>query len=185
MLRDLGEVKSIRNSLSLTQGELASAAGVSQSLIAKIENGNAVPSYEKGKAILEALDTLIRNRGGSLCASDIHNTEVICIGPDDTVKKALQLMRDNAVSQIPVMEGGLVVGGLTEGCLLNRFEELDREGAVREVMGDPFPIIPASSTIELVRDLLFYYPSVLTTVDGNITGIITKADILVEILNKS
>ncbi len=184
MLRDLKDVRKIRKNLSITQMELAKMADVSQSLIAKIECGSAMPSYDKGKAILEALDTMIRNRGSGLCAGDIHTAGVISIGPEDRVGAALKLMKDNAVSQLPVINGEIVVGGLTERCLLNRFDELDRDGCVRDIMEEPFPIIPAISSIELVRELLLYYPSVLTTVDGNVTGIITKADILEEILDQ-
>ncbi len=183
MLRDLKDVRKIRKNLSLTQADLAKMADVSQSLIAKIECGSATPSYDKGKAVLEALDNVIRSRGSGLCAGDIHTINVIHIGPEDNVGTALQLMKDNAVSQLPVIQNDIVMGGLTERCLLNRFDKLDREWMVRDIMEDPFPIIPATSSIELVRELLLYYPSVLTTVDGNIKGITTKADLLEEILD--
>ncbi len=182
MLRDLKEAKRIRLNLSMTQSELAERAGVSQSLIAKIESGNTIPSYDKGRAILDALEDMIRQKGSSLIASDIHNTVVISIGPDESLGAALKLMKDNAVSQLPVIQDEVVVGGLTERCLLNNFDKLDRVGKVRELMEDPFPVVSETSSIGLVRELLSYYPAVITIADGVISGIITKADLLEEIL---
>ncbi len=182
MLRDLKEIKKIRTNLSMTQSELAERAGVSQSLIAKIENGNTIPSYDKGRAILDALEDIIRQKGSSLTASDVHNTVVISIGPDESLGNALQLMKENAVSQLPVIQHEVVVGGLTERCLLNNFDELDRAEKVRTLMEDPFPVVSVKSNIGLVRELLSYYPAVISISEGIIAGIITKADLLEEIL---
>ncbi len=182
MLRDLKDVKRIRTRLSLTQTELAEKAGVSQSLIAKIEKGDAVPSYEKGRAILDALDSVIMSRSTTIRAEDIHTSEMVYVSPDDTIGTALKMMKERAVSQIPVMDDNVSVGGLTERCLLSKFDKLDRSRPVRNVMEEPFPIIPTNSSVEMVKELLVYYPSVLTSEGGKIKGIITKADLLEEIL---
>ncbi len=183
MLKDLKEVKRIRSRLSLTQSELAEIAGVSQSLIAKIENGDTIPSYDKGRAILESLDTILKNRGTTLTAEDIHTEDVIYVSSHENLGAALKIMKENAVSQIPVIDDNMVVGALTERCLLNNFDNLDKNRSVKAVMEEPFPVIPSKSNTNMVKDLLRYYPSVLTTSDGKITGIITKADILEEILS--
>ena len=59
MSYELSEVKVIRKKLGLTQGELAKAAGVSQSLIAKIESTKIDPTYSKVKLIFHALESLL------------------------------------------------------------------------------------------------------------------------------
>ncbi|MBI2647565.1 helix-turn-helix domain-containing protein, partial [Candidatus Woesearchaeota archaeon] len=58
MTYELVEVKKIRKKLELTQTQLANRAGVSQSLIAKVESGRIDPTYSKTKKIFSALSEL-------------------------------------------------------------------------------------------------------------------------------
>ena len=58
MLPPLEEVAQKRKMLNLTQKQLAKLAGVSQSLIAKLESKKIDPSYTKVKAIFDALERL-------------------------------------------------------------------------------------------------------------------------------
>ena len=51
VLPELGEIRRRRRALDLTQAELAKQTRLSRSLIAKIEIGRALPSYEKAKKI--------------------------------------------------------------------------------------------------------------------------------------
>jgi len=51
---DPKQLKKIRVQLGITQSELAKAAGVSQSLIAKLESGLVDPSFSTMKSISEA-----------------------------------------------------------------------------------------------------------------------------------
>ena len=46
-LMDLSEIKRLRGKLGITQSELAKRAGVSQALIARIENKSVDPRYSK------------------------------------------------------------------------------------------------------------------------------------------
>ena len=55
---ELEEIKKIRKKLEITQTDLANRAGVSQSLIAKIESGRIDPTYTKTKKIFAALSEL-------------------------------------------------------------------------------------------------------------------------------
>ena len=58
-IQDIEKIQEIRKKLNLTQTELSKLAGVSQSLIAKLESGHIDPAYSKVKAIFEALDNQI------------------------------------------------------------------------------------------------------------------------------
>lgn len=58
MLPSLEEIIRKRKVLNLTQKQVSQLAGVSQSLIAKLESGKIDPSYTKVKAILDVLDRL-------------------------------------------------------------------------------------------------------------------------------
>ena len=61
-LPDLDKIRQMRKRLNLSQRELAGMAGVSQSLIAKIERGTIDPSYSNVRKILSAFEEVIRRR---------------------------------------------------------------------------------------------------------------------------
>ena len=59
---------------------------------------------------------------------DIMATEVVYVGPRDTVREALELMLQNHVSAVPVVEGrGRCIGVLSTTDILNLTQELDEE----------------------------------------------------------
>lgn len=181
MLKDLNEIKKARLKLGLTQTELAEKSGVSQSLITKIENKRIIPSYQKGRDILDALERMLREEGAGLRAGDVHSKELLYMKKSDKIGTALEIMEENAVSQLPVIEDNMVVGALTEKCLIKNFDRLDGDENVERVMGNPFPVFPTDTELSLVKEVLRYHPCILTTQKGKMTGIITKADLLSEI----
>ena len=58
MIPTLEDIAKRRRQLGLKQSELAKMAGVSQSLIAKLEAGTVDSSYKKVKTIFDVLDRL-------------------------------------------------------------------------------------------------------------------------------
>lgn len=181
MIEELDEVKNFRNRLGMTQSQLAVKAGVSQSLIAKIESGMTVPSYENGKKIMEALEKALEEQSENKTAEEVHSNELYFLDPDNTVGEALSLMKQNAISQLPVVSNGVSVGSVTEKGLIKNFEKLDRDKNIHTVMDESFPLIDEGGDLRVVKELLRYYPSVLTLRKGKIIGIITKSDLLGEI----
>jgi len=69
MIPSLSEIRKRRKALGLTQSGLARRAGVSQSLIAKVESGRLDPAYGKARKIFETLDAEAGGKGRK--ASDI------------------------------------------------------------------------------------------------------------------
>ena len=61
MVFDITQLKKIRKQVNLTQFQFAQKAGVSQSMIAKIESGRLDPTYTKVKKIENALNDLTRS----------------------------------------------------------------------------------------------------------------------------
>jgi CBS domain-containing protein len=55
-------------------------------------------------------------------ASDVMTRSVVTVGPDTSVTDAAKLMLDRRISGVPVVEGGNLVGILSEGDLLRRAE---------------------------------------------------------------
>ena len=60
---DPKQLKKIRVQLGITQSELAKAAGVSQSLIAKLESGLVDPSFSTMKAISRITNRSVHTTG--------------------------------------------------------------------------------------------------------------------------
>jgi cystathionine beta-synthase len=89
------------------------------------------------------------------------------------------------VSQIPVLEAGQCVGGLAENTLMTRALAqpalLDRP--VREVMDPPFPVVDAlTQTDRLAPILTRESPAALVQKDGKLIGIVSRYDVLQQLI---
>ena len=178
-MESLAWIKQERRKLGITQQELSALAGVSQSLIAKVESGKLDPSYSNAQRIIGALRNAARN--DEKVASDIMHADVASVTLETTLHAAAAIMRKMAVSQLPVMEKGKVVGGISEQAVLRQFSENPRRTAgtkVADAMEDSFPTALPSTPISAIAALLRHYPAVLVIKRGEIAGIITKADLL-------
>jgi len=179
MARSLEEIKHLRNKHHLTQKQLAQQAGVSQSLIAKIEAGELDPSFTKAQQIFEALDQLQMKK--ELKASDIMNDKVVFGQLQDTVKEAIKKMRSKGISQMPVLVQGNVKGIVTESMIIEKIAshpEKINTLQVKEVMEDTPPIVTMNTGQHTLLELLKEYPIVLVADKGEIKGIISKTDLL-------
>lgn len=58
-------------------------------------------------------------------AKDIMTSDPVTVGPDATVTQAAHLMVDNHVGALPVLEGGKLVGIVTEGDLIMQDVKLE------------------------------------------------------------
>lgn len=181
MLPDLGEIEKRRRKVGLTQTQLARLAGVSQSLIAKIESGRANPAYSVVKSIFTVLDE--HERREELNARDLMTRSIIGARKTDAVEKAAKLMRSHNVSQLPIMDGERVVGSISESLLAGRMaEEKDlarlSKQPVSEMMAEPFPVVDENVPVSALTPLLMHSDAVVVSRKGKPTGIITKADLL-------
>ncbi|MBI5148897.1 CBS domain-containing protein [Candidatus Pacearchaeota archaeon] len=180
MFPDIHEIKQKRIKLGLKQSELAYQAGVSQSLIAKLESGKIEPSYDKVRKIFETLNRLEEKKEQK--CSEIMKKHVISVDKNNTVEKAAKLMRSHEISQLPVFDGHHAVGSIGEGTILDSIDSgIEKEKLfkmhVKEIMEDPFPIVNKETSVKSIVPLLKNKP-VLISEKGKIIGIITKADLL-------
>lgn len=82
-------------------------------------------------AIQERVGDAVEALGG-LTVGETMTWAVIAVRPESGIREAARLMREQKVGALPVVEGGRVVGMLTERDLLRAFEELIR-GRVKGV----------------------------------------------------
>ncbi len=188
MLPELSEIKMHRKQFNLTQADLARLANVSQSLIAKIEAGIVVPSYDNAKRIIDALEKL--HEQNQTVAKDMMQKHVFFVRETDSMKKAVSLMEKYAVSQLPVLDASIrCVGTITEASILQKISKGESmvdvsKAQVKEIMGDAVPTIQLGAPFKVVQSILEHSSAVLVSEKGKIKGIITKADLLKAVLKK-
>jgi len=177
-MHDVERIGKMRRHLGLTQKQLALLAGVSQSLIAKIESGKIDPAYSKVMQIISALEA--EQNKGKKTVAQIMSPHIASVAPSDNLQKAISIMRGKDISQLPVFSDGHCVGSLSDGMIVDlvasRGGEL-KSILVGEVMAESYPVVPASSLVDVAVSLLHHYRAVLVEKDGKAAGIITRADI--------
>ena len=181
MLPSLEEVGKRRRIVGLTQQKLAMLAGVSQSLIAKLESRKIDPSYTKVKAIFDALERLQTET--EVLAHEVLHNKVIGVQKSDPVSKAVQTMADHGYSQLPVFDGEHSVGSISEKTIIGKVSAGKNVSQISklpvgDVMEEAFPQVGEDAPLPLISNLLQVYPAVLITTKGKVVGIVTKADLL-------
>ncbi|MFX1518563.1 MAG: CBS domain-containing protein [Promethearchaeota archaeon] len=174
------DIRRMRKRLGLTQTELAQRANVSQSLIARIESGSVDPRLSTLRRILEALEKSTKEQKYTT-AEDVMYQEIVSIDPEDLLAHAAELMRENAVSQLPVIENGKQIGALLETSIMSEIIESPKalNKKVKEVMKEKLPSVDPKTNVKNVYELIKEgHPAVLVEKEGTILGIITKIDLI-------
>ena len=81
---------------------------------------------------------------------------VVSVSPGATLAEAIAAMMERGISQVPVMDGGEVVGSLSERGVLDRLlaEPEARDQPVSEAMGAPLPVVPPGVDLDRLTALL-------------------------------
>lgn len=183
MIPEIEEIRHVRRELGLTQKELATTAGVSQSLIAKIEGGLVQPSYANVKKLLEVLEREKNRRHPPVAVGKVCARNIVWCEANESVRDAAILMRKHGFSQLPVRRRGAPVGSITDKLLSEALTISDRpdvvaQQRVEEIMGEPFPQLPETTPLKVASTLLQYAPAVLVMRESEPVGMLTKADLL-------
>lgn len=182
------ELQELRKKVGLTQEELATRVGISQSLVARIENGQVNPSIITLKRILSVIED---QKQGAPSLRDLLKwkgqttkmQQLIGISPDDKVRRAVILMRRHGISQLPVIKQNKSVGCIGESTILRKLMVMDSQKvfslSVHELMEEPFPSIDINESVEIAFSKIASGIEALLIVDqGRPVGIITKIDII-------
>jgi predicted transcriptional regulator len=180
MLPRLEYIKQARVRLGITQRKLAALTGISTSMINQIESGRCKPSYETARKIFEILSSL--EGRSSMKAGDICSRRPISVQKDEKLHKAIDVMRVNSISQIPVFDTSRVVGILTEDGLakvmIEKNEKDLRNMQVFQAMEPPPPIVDVSTPAKALIPLVRFAKCILVSEKGNVIGIVTTTDTL-------
>jgi predicted transcriptional regulator len=179
MSDELKTIKKMRQKLGITQAELAKLAGVSQSMITKIERGQLEPSYTIARRILLKLEQEIAGKHDIKKAKDVCSKKIINVNINDKISEVLELMVKNAISQMPVIDNNGIVGSISEEIFIKKYDKIkNKEMKVEEIMDEAFPTIPEDTSLSLVNEMLKLYPAIIVIKNGKPKGIISKTDIL-------
>ncbi|HZX20520.1 MAG TPA: CBS domain-containing protein [archaeon] len=187
MLPELSEIKTMRKKLNITQTELAKQTGISQSLIAKTESNDIVPSYANAKKLFDYFEMLQQKHGTK--ASNVMTAKVISVRTDTSIKQAIKTMEKNSVSQLPVINDGMNLGMVSEKSILEKINQSGNtqellEKNVETIMEEAMPQVSEETPFDAISSLTGHNTGVLVVKKGKITGIITKSDLLKAVLAK-
>ena len=119
-------------------------------------------------------DDLVRTKNGA-------GRELISVAGYQTVHHALHVMQEKDISQVPVFEEGEPVGSIYEDDILKQaLQGRDlRKIQIHEVMGKPFPIVPANTPVEQLTEMMAAgNPAVFVALGEKKFDIVTKYDIV-------
>ncbi len=183
----LDEISRRRKEAGLTQSKLAGIAGVSQSIIAKIESGSVDPSYSIVRKLFSALDSLKTESASGedrvRRAGELMSRGVVWVGKNQLVRDAVTVMRRRGYSQLPVLEAGRSIGSVGEKTVLDKasegenLQELFRR-KVGDVMEPPLPVVNEDTSVDALYGLLQENYAVLVSRGDEIVGILAKSDLL-------
>ncbi len=172
MFPELSTIYVKRKRLDITQKELSKKAGISQSLLTKIERGVVIPNYKIACNLFELLEEYEYKKERTL--SQIMRKNVILLNTSDTINKMIRLAKKYSISQFPVLDNERIVGSITTNNLMG----VGKSIPVKNVMHEPFPTLSESTPIKVASNLLKQFPAIIVIHGESIVGIVTAEDLL-------
>jgi len=178
-----GELRTRREALGLKQTELAKRAGISQSMVARIEAGSVDPRVSTLNKIIAVLNSAEPKK---ILAAQIMHSPVLSVQPQDAISRAVDIFEKNNISQLPVIERGVPVGCISEAVIVKAIEQQRLHKThlftVRDFMESGFPMVPPDMDVETVINILQQNHAVLVVEGKKALGVITKHDLISLIL---
>jgi len=173
------ELRTRRETLGMKQTELARRAGISQSMVARIEAGNVDPRISTLNKIIVVLNSAEPRR---IRAAQIMHNPVLSVQPQDSISRAVDIFEKNNISQLPVIERGVPVGCISESVIVKAIEQQRLHKShlfsVKEFMEPGFPTVPSDMDVETVVNILQQNHAVLVMDGRVVSGVITKHDLI-------
>jgi predicted transcriptional regulator len=178
-MESLAEIRRRRLGLGISLGELARAVGRSDATISRIERGQIRPSYDLVRRILEYLETHEGIAAPHLRAREVMNPQLVTVEAATQLSQAVQLLERGGYSQLPVAEGGRLIGSLSEATVLKALAGPNgRRTRVRDVLEGLYPQVDEECPADLLATILTRYPAAIVLRRGEPVGIVTKIDLI-------
>jgi len=149
--------------------------------LSKIFDDDWMSSYGflPGQAEETTVGAVLAAKAGSMPA-------LVHTHPNETIRDAIEILREYAVSQMPVVKAeppvmaGEVAGSVSERELLDALYAGTAHLAdpVERHMEAPLPMIGAGEHVAAARDLLTKHDALMVVQDGKPVGVLTRADLL-------
>jgi cystathionine beta-synthase len=134
-------------------------------------------------------DDWMRERGFldlELKVRDVLNKKInktfLSVKPTEEVREILKIMKKEDISQLPVIDGDLVVGSIVESKILEHIlsNPLDNSRTVvSEIMGEPFQIVDLDLAVkDLNKFITKSNPAVIVKDNMSVFHIVTQYDII-------
>jgi cystathionine beta-synthase len=112
--------------------------------------------------------------------------ELVHVHPNETVREAIDILREYGVSQMPVVKAeppvtaGEVVGSVAERELLDALftGRVHMYDSLERLMSPPLPIIGSGEPVSAARSALEHADALVVHVDGKPRGVVTRQDLL-------
>jgi cystathionine beta-synthase len=123
--------------------------------------------------------TMLANKGGAM-------PPLIHVHPTETVRDAIDYMREYGISQLPVLKAeppvvtGEVAGSIAEKALLDALftGQAHLHDTIERHMGDPLPMIGGGQPVSEAVTLLENADAAMVLIDGKPAGVLTRQDLL-------
>jgi cystathionine beta-synthase len=137
-----------------------------------------IEAEKEGKITVEAI----------LRAKPAEVPPMIAVTLNEPIAKAVELMRNYDVSQLPVVEEGHVLGTIYDDTVMKKL--LTREASLaqptQEVMDVALPSVDSKADIsELYKQLTAGHNAVVVVHDGRAIGVLTKMDVITHLSKKA
>ena len=115
-------------------------------------------------------------------AGDICSRNLVYVVKTDSLHKAIELMRKNSFSQVPVFDTTKPIGLISEDGLVKHMIEKDEKDLknmkAENVMEPPPPVIDVATPAKALIPLVRFSKCALVSEKGSVVGIITVSDTL-------
>ena len=125
---------------------------------------------------------MLANKGGAM-------PPLVHVHPTETVRDAIDYMREYGISQLPVLKAeppvvtGEVAGSIAEKALLDAIftGQAHLHDTIERHMGDPLPMIGGGQPVSEAVAMLEHADAAMVLIDGKPAGVVTRQDLLAHV----
>ena len=176
-------IRELMRETGVSELELAENTGLSQPVVSRILRGERELRYDEAKTILDHLLGRLSSIPLKMTASDIatKGERLMKVYVEESLCEVAKKMFEKGYSQVPIYDGEVLKGALTEISLLKLLLSPKRDLRklkVKDVEAQELPVYPHDTPLQTIAQALLEYYAVLIEKGGKVEGIVTRADFL-------